>query len=164
MFSPWLNPNPAPFSCSFFFFSFRFITCPLSKSCPPWDLCGSSRPRPAPALLIYFPASHLAKSLSSLLAVFQWWNVFLLLPSLSHRCLCLSAWGLWDCGRALLPWQRAVLPNRVHLGFGVSLHSLPHSYLFHLSLRFSLVWQGLSAALSPPLSLHLLHTLSHSKV
>lgn len=93
----------------------------------------------APALFIDFPVFHLAKSLSSFLTVFQWWNVFLLLPSLSHRCLCLSAWGLWDCGRAALPWQRAMLPNCVHLGFGVSLRSLPLSYLFHLSLRFSLV-------------------------
>lgn len=75
---------------------------------------------------------------ASLLYVYQWWNV-LLLPSLSHRCLCLSAWGLWDCGRAALPWQQAVLPNCVHLGFGVSLRSLPLSYLVHLPLRFSFV-------------------------
>lgn len=68
-----------------------------------------------------------------------------------------SAWGLWDCGRAALPWQRAMLPNCVHLGFGVSLHSLPLSYLFHLSLRFPLVQQRLSAPLSLSLSLsHLL--------
>ena len=29
-----------------------------------------------------------------------------------------------------LPWQRAVLPNCVHLGFGVSLRSLPHSPIY----------------------------------
>lgn len=60
--------------------------------------------------------------------MFPWWNVFLLLPSLSLYCLCLSAWGLWDCGRASLSRQRAVLPNCVHLGFGVSL-SLPYCIL-----------------------------------
>lgn len=56
--------------------------------------------------------------------------MFLLLPPLSHRCLCLSAWGLWDCGRAALPWQRAVLPNCVHLGFGVSLSILSLSPIY----------------------------------
>lgn len=137
-----------------------FNTRPLFKSSTSWALS-------APVLFIYFPASHLAKSLSWLRAGFQWWNVFLLFPFLSHRCLCLSAWGLWDCGRAALPWQQAVLPNCVHLGFGVSLHSLPLSYLFHLSLRFPLVQQRLSAPLSLSLSLSptlCLHSLSHPEV
>lgn len=60
-----------------------FNTCPLFKSSTSWALS-------APVLFIYFPASHLAKSLSWLRAGFQWWNVFLLFPFLSHRCLCLS--------------------------------------------------------------------------
>lgn len=82
--------------------------------------CAASWARSAP-VLVHFPVSHLAASPSTLLSMFHWWNVFLLLPSLSLRCLRLSAWGLWDCGRASLSRQRAVLPNCVHLGFGVSL-------------------------------------------
>lgn len=71
---------------------------------------------------------------------------------LSHRCLCLSAWGLWDCGRAALPWQRAVLPNCVHLGFGVSLRSSPSLLFIPPS---SQVFFGVAEAISSPLSLSL---------
>lgn len=125
---------------------FWFNTRLLPNFSSPWDLCGSSQPR------LHLPSLYTLSCISpcQVFAVFQWWNVFLLLPSLSHRCLCLSAWGLWDCGRAALPWQRAVLPNCVHLGFGVSLRSLPLSYLFHL---FSQVFFGVAEAISTPLSL-----------
>lgn len=71
---------------------------------------------------------------------------------LSHRCLCLSAWGLWDCGRAALPWQRAVLPNCVHLGFGVSLRSSPSLLFIPPS---SQVFFGVAEAISGSLSLSL---------
>lgn len=86
---------------------------------------------------------------------------------LSHRCLCLSAWGLWDCGRAALPWQRAVLPNCVHLGFGVSLRSSPSLLFIPPS---SQVFFGVAEAISGSLSLSLclpsltLHSLSPSNV
>lgn len=127
----------------------------------PWDLWGFSAPA---FFFINLPASHLAKSLCFLSAVFQWWNVFLLLPSLSHPCLCLSAWGLWDCGRAALPWQRALLPNCVHLGLGVSLLvvSLPPIYSTFLS---GFLWCSRGYQ-HPSLSFPSLtpHSLSPSKV
>lgn len=101
--------------------------------------CVMSWPRSAPALM-HFPVSHLAVSPSTLLSMFQWWNVFLLLLFLSLRCLRLSAWGLWDCGRASLSRQRAVLPNCVHLGFGVSLCLYSFLSSFYSTFLSGFLW------------------------
>lgn len=120
--------------------------------------------------LYTFPASHLAKSLSLFPPPLDFGDGMCsccCLP-LSHRCLCLSAWGLWDCGRAALPWQRAVLPNCVHLGFGVSLRSSP-SLLFIPPSSQVFFWcsrgyQQPSLSLSLCLPSLTLHSLSPSNV
>lgn len=54
-------------------------------------------PPPPPPPFNYFSSSYSSSSPPSL-------------PH-SHRLLCVSAWGLGDCGRAALLWQRAMLPN-----------------------------------------------------
>lgn len=121
--------------------------------------CVMSWARSAPVLM-HLPVVHLAVSSSTLFSMFQWWNVFLLLPSLSLPCLRLSAWGLWDCGRASLSRQRAVLPNWVHLGFGVSLYL--YSFLSFFILPFSPVFFGVAEASRTPCSLLSLALLSLS--
>lgn len=82
----------------------------LVRTCPPRTLlCVSPCQVPLPPLL---PPRRISVTECAPLVV---------AVSFPSSSLCLSAWGLWDCGRAALPWQRAVLPNCVHLGFGVSL-------------------------------------------
>lgn len=95
-------------------------------------------------------------------------NSFSPLPFLPlfHRHFCVSAWGLGDCGRAALPWQRAMLPNCGTPGiWSLSLFSplfIPPSSQVFLSFGVA-VATNILCSLSPFLSLFF-HILSPSKV